>query len=114
MELNTLYLMIMVVLRKPSKKPLPVLCGACQAHFERNILSSVSDKHRIHLRHQLRDMFNAPSEEEARRRKDLITQNHSGKTFEKAMNYLENGFDEACVVYGLPVHQKSRCAPLTL
>ena len=78
----------------------------CQAHFERNILSSVSDKHRIHLRQQLKDMFNAPSEEEAIRRKDLIIENHSGKTFEKAMKCLENGFDEVCVVYGLPEHHR--------
>ena len=44
---------------------------------------TLSDKHRIHLRLPLRDMLNTPSEDEAKRRKDLIVKNHPGKTFSK-------------------------------
>ena len=86
---------------------------AAKAHFKRNIQSFVPKQLRAKLRHQRRDMFNAPSEEEARGARSLYSKSF-WEDILQAMNCLKNGFDEASVVYGLGVHQKSRCVPLIL
>ena len=47
-----------------------------------------------------------PSRGRSKEAQGAYIQNHPGKTFEKAMKCLENGFDEVCVVYGLPEHHR--------
>ena len=55
-----------------------------------------------------------PSRGRSKEAQGAYIQNHPGKTFEKAMKCLENGFDEVCVVYGYMHIIKSGCVPLIL
>ncbi len=73
----------------------------CQFHFMKNILDSTPKKEQKGLQSELREMFDAPTIEEARKRKDEIFQDY-GPVAEKSMIKLDEGFEEAMSVMYLP------------
>ena len=72
----------------------------CQFHFTRNIVDKAPKKFRPGLQSELTEMFNAPSLEMARQKKDEIL--HDYGELEAAMECLENGFESAMTVMYLP------------
>lgn len=79
----------------------------CQAHFARDIMDGVPKKHKAGLRSELVDMFNCQTMESARSRRDEIISDY-GEIAPKAMECLDNGFDDAMTVMELPL-QMRRC-----
>jgi len=73
----------------------------CQFHFTRNILDATPKSYKAGLESELREMFNAKSFPEAERLRDSILQDYSDVA-EKAMDILENGFEDSMVVTLLP------------
>lgn len=73
----------------------------CQFHFIRNILDAAPKTYKSGLESELREMFNVETIEEARKLKDSIIQDYSDVA-EKAMDILDNGFDDSMVVMVLP------------
>lgn len=73
----------------------------CQAHFTRNISDAAPKKLRVGLRQELAEMFNSPTIDEARMRRDEIVADY-GEAAPKAMGRLDDGFDDAMSVMGLP------------
>ena len=78
----------------------------CQAHFQRNILDITPKKYKEALALELRKMFEATSIEEARCVKESIVAEYE-EVAEKAIETLENGFEESmtarCLPYSLQV-----------
>lgn len=77
----------------------------CQFHLMKNILDESPKKYRKGLETELRDMFNAENEAAARKRMKEIVSDYS-EVAEKAMETLENGFDDAMTVFMLPVEMQ--------
>lgn len=79
----------------------------CQTHFMRNILDAapVSVRHEVKL--HCRAIFEAAHIQMAR---DLLNQTleHFRKTASRAMDILEEGFDDATAVLGLPLECRKR------
>jgi len=73
----------------------------CQFHFMRNILTNVPKKYQEGLRCELQEMFNCPTLEDARRKRDSIIEDYSDIA-EKAMQTLDEGFDSTMTVMLLP------------
>lgn len=74
----------------------------CQFHLLRNILDEVPKKYKAGLESELHDMFNnSKTIEEARKCRDEIIQDYSDIA-EKAMEILDNGFEDAMTVMMLP------------
>ena len=73
----------------------------CQYHFIRNILDATPKSYKAGLESELREMFNSKSMEEASKLKDSIIQDYYDVA-EKAMETLENGFEDAMVIMLLP------------
>lgn len=73
----------------------------CQVHFQRNILSEVSSKYQPGLILELRRMFNAKTLNEARTIRDEIIEDYRDVA-RKAMEILDNGFEDAMTVMQLP------------
>lgn len=73
----------------------------CQAHFSRNITDAAPKKLRVGLRNELVEMFNCDTLEEARARRDEIVRDYAEEA-PKAMERLDEGFDDAMVVMELP------------
>lgn len=73
----------------------------CQAHFTRNISDAAPKKLRVGLRQELSEMFNSPTIDEARMRRDEIIADY-GEVAPKAMERLDAGFDDAMSVMELP------------
>lgn len=73
----------------------------CQAHFTRNISDAAPKKMRVGLRQELAEMFNAPTLERARARRDEIIADYQDAA-PKAMECLDTGFDDAMTVMELP------------
>ena len=74
----------------------------CQFHFMRNILDASSKNYKAGLEAEIREMFNSATIEEARKRRDEIIKDYSDVA-EKAMEILDNGFEDAMTVMSLPL-----------
>lgn len=73
----------------------------CQYHFQRNILLQTPKKEQVGLQSELREMFHAKTMKEARKRRDEILADYKGVA-PKAMEILDEGFEEAMTVMLLP------------
>lgn len=75
----------------------------CQVHMLRNILEAAPPKYKEGLKTELRDMFAAGTLEKAREKeKEIISEYES--VAGKAVDILENGFDDAMTVMCLPAN----------
>ena len=77
----------------------------CQVHFVRNILNYTPAKYQAGLKVELRNMFNALTINEARSLRDEIINDYA-PVAEKAMQTLDNGFEDAMTVMQLPPHMR--------
>lgn len=77
----------------------------CQAHFTRNIIDKTPKHLQAGLRGELFDMFNSPTLDCARTRRDEIIADYSQKA-PKAVETLDEGFDDAMTVMELPVSMR--------
>lgn len=73
----------------------------CQYHFQKNILEQAPKRERAGLQGELREMFNAETMVKARQRRDEIISDYKGVA-PKAMEVLDEGFEEAMTVMLLP------------
>ena len=73
----------------------------CQVHFVRNILTETPTRFKEGLKTELRNMFNASDIEEARRLRDEIIRDYRSVA-EKAVELLDNGFEDTMTVMPLP------------
>jgi putative transposase len=73
----------------------------CQYHFTRNILQETPKKEQEGLRTELREMFTAKTLKEARERRDEIIHDYMDVA-PKAMELLDEGFEDAMTVMVLP------------
>lgn len=73
----------------------------CQMHFVKNILDEIPKRKRGEVTIPLRKMFNAKSIEDAREIRDMVLTEYGG-VYEKAMDILEEGFEDSMTVMHLP------------
>lgn len=73
----------------------------CQAHFLRNLVDAAPKKQQKGLASELREMFTAPNRKMAQEKRDEILAAY-GEVAEKAMEKLEDGFEDAMAVMALP------------
>ena len=73
----------------------------CQFHFSRNITQKTPAKYQKGLAVELQEMFNCKTIEEARDRRDAIIEDYKDVS-EKAMECLDEGFEDAMTVIVLP------------
>ncbi len=73
----------------------------CQVHLERNILDAAPSKYKEGLKLELRKLFTAKTLEEARKIKTDIVRDYEDVA-EKAMQILEDGFEDSMTVMCLP------------
>ena len=73
----------------------------CQVHLERNILDAAPSKYKEGLKIELRKLFTAKTLEEARKIKNEIVRDYEDVA-EKAMQILEDGFEDSMTVMCLP------------
>jgi len=73
----------------------------CQQHFRRNIVSQVPSKFQKGITNEIQAMFNAPDINEARRMRDEIINDYRDIA-EKAMECLDEGFEQAMSAMALP------------
>lgn len=73
----------------------------CQVHLERNILDVVPPKYKEAVKTELNNMFNADELVDARKHKNALVEEYYDVA-EKAMEILENGFEDAMTVMCLP------------
>lgn len=73
----------------------------CQYHFLKNILHEAPKKEQAGLQTELRDMFTAKTMKEARKFRDEIINDYKDVA-PKAMEILDNGFEDAMTVMLLP------------
>ena len=73
----------------------------CQFHFLKNILELTPKNYRAGLETELREMFNCENIEDAKKHCDEILNDYYDVA-EKAMETLENGFEDAMTVLMLP------------
>lgn len=62
----------------------------CQTHFSRNVLDACPANLMTNIKEQLRDMYEAPTLEECKKRKDQIVKKYS-EYAPRAMKVLDNG-----------------------
>lgn len=73
----------------------------CQVHLLRNIMEATPPKYKEGLKTELREMFNAKDLETARKRKEAVIKDYE-PVAGKAMEILDNGFEDAMTVMCLP------------
>jgi len=73
----------------------------CQTHFSRNILSHAPSKYQKAIHAALLDMYHSDTVDEARAKRDSIIDEYS-EVAPKAMDCLDNGFEDAMTVMVLP------------
>ena len=73
----------------------------CQTHFSRNILSHTPSKYQKALGAALLDMYHSDTVDEARMKRDSIVDEYADVA-PKAMECLDNGFEDAMTVMILP------------
>ena len=72
----------------------------CKVHFMRNILVNVPHHAKEAFASELKEIWTAPTEEDARRRAERLTEKYEGR-FPKAVRILEEGLDDSLAFYGL-------------
>lgn len=80
----------------------------CQAHFARNVADGAPKHLRAGLRSELVEMFNSPTLEAARKRRDEIIADYAAAA-PKAAERLDAGFDDAMTVMSVPAGDMRRC-----
>lgn len=78
----------------------------CQFHFMRNILDAAPKKYQAALGVQLREVLHAESMEEARQKKKALAEEYDD-CCEKAMQILDEGFEDAMNVMSLPLKYRT-------
>ena len=73
----------------------------CQTHFSRNILSHAPSKYQKAIQAALLDMYHSDTIEEARLKRDSIIDEYT-EVASKAMECLDNGFEDAMTVLAIP------------
>jgi transposase-like protein len=73
----------------------------CQTHFSRNILSHAPSKYQKAIHAELTELYNCATMKEARTKRDSIIAEYSDVA-DKAMECLDNGFEDAMTVMALP------------
>lgn len=73
----------------------------CQTHLQRNILDNTPNRYKEALAYGMRKIFNAVTVEEARKAKEEIVAEYEDVA-KKAMETLENGFEESMTAKCLP------------
>ena len=73
----------------------------CQTHFSRNILSHAPSKYQKAIHAELTEMYNTTTIAEARAKRDSILEEYSDVAA-KAMECLDNGFEDAMTIMALP------------
>ena len=73
----------------------------CQTHFSRNILSHAPAKYQKAIHAELTEMYNSSTMDEARKKRDAIIAEYA-EVADKAMECLDNGFEDAMTVMALP------------
>jgi transposase-like protein len=73
----------------------------CQVHFIRNILEETPTRFKEGLKTELRRMFNAPTIDESRSIRDEIINDYTSVA-SKAVEILDNGFEDSMTVMQLP------------
>ena len=73
----------------------------CQTHFSRNVLSHAPSKYQKAIHAALLDMYHSSTIEEARIKRDSIIDEYADVAA-KAMECLDNGFEDAMTVMALP------------
>ena len=77
----------------------------CQFHFSKNISEKDPKKYQAAIRSELQDMYNSPTIEEARKKRDAIITDYQDVA-ESAMNCLDAGFESAMTVMALPQNMR--------
>ena len=72
----------------------------CKVHFMRNILVNVPHHAKEAFASELKEIWTAPTEEDARRRSERLAEKYEGR-FPKAVRILEEGLDDSLAFYGL-------------
>lgn len=73
----------------------------CQAHFTRNVVDGAPKRLQAGLRSELAELFNCGTIEEARTKRDEIAADYAEEA-PKAVERLDDGFDDAMTVMELP------------
>ena len=79
----------------------------CQFHFIRNILDAAPKNYKAGIETELREMFSSQTLKEARMRCNEILRDYSDIA-EKAMEILDNGFDDSMTVMMLPKEMRQQ------
>lgn len=79
----------------------------CQTHFSRNILDKTPKRLQPEIKQCLYEIYNAPKLEIARSLRDEMLETYS-QTAPKAMETLEQGFDDMIAVVNLPKKYRKR------
>ena len=77
----------------------------CQFHFSKNISEKAPKKYQAAIRSELQDMYNSPTIEEARKKRDAIITDYQDVA-ESAMNCLDAGFESDMTVMALPQNMR--------
>ena len=77
----------------------------CQVHFQRNILNETPPKYKEGLQTELRAMFNEKDIQLSRKKRDEIIEDYM-PVAEKAMQILDEGFEDAMTIMKLPNHMR--------
>ena len=79
----------------------------CQTHFSKNVLDKTPKKIQAEMTAGLNDMYNAPDLKTALERKDRLLE-WMQEQAPKAVEILDEGFDDVTAVFGLPVAYRKR------
>jgi transposase-like protein len=79
----------------------------CQTHFSRNVIDKAPKKHQPQLKQHLKSIYNALNLEEAKRLMKETLKLYEDKA-PKAMEILEEGFDDVMAVMTLPEKYRKR------
>lgn len=79
----------------------------CQTHFSRNVLDKTPKKLQPEIKQCLKEIYNAPKIEIARSLRDEMLETY-GDAAPKAMEVLEQGFDDIMAVMSLPTKYRKR------
>jgi len=78
----------------------------CQTHYQRNAGAKVPRRIRSEVHRQLRDVFNAPDQQQAKERASQVIANWQDRAPELA-NWLENTIEEPLAIFRIPdKHQR--------
>lgn len=79
----------------------------CQTHYQRNAGSKVPRRARQEVHRQLRDLFNAPDQEQAQERANRMVSTYRDR-FPELANWLEETIEEPLNVFSLPAEHRKR------